>query len=496
MKEKQALIIGAGFGGLCIGVRLLAKGFKVTILEKASTPGGHASLYQEKGYTFDMGPSIITEPEIIDDVFKTAGRSLHDYIKLYPVEPFYRVYFHDSSFIDYTGNEDKMVEQIGQFNRGDAKRYKYFLRYSKVLYDTVITKGLGSKPFTSLIDLVKFAPFAITTLALLPAYFITSLFFKDFRTRFLFSFHALFIGGNPFTSPAIFLMLPFLEKAKGVWFAKGGMYSLVKALEKLYLEMGGIITYNAEVTSINIVNKRVESLSVGKTKYPCDLVVSNAHFAHTYKDLIDKTQRSKWSDSKITSMDYSMSCILLYLGVKKNYSKLLHHTLVISKDYKGLTDKLFKRKILPAKYSMYIHVPSKSDIDLAPVGSSSMYVLIPVPNLKSGINWSEQIKPFTKEILDFLENEFGLEKLNENIVVLKTFTPADFEKERNNYLGAPWSLQPTLTQIASFRPGNKSEEFENLYLVGASTHPGGGVPGVILSAAATESLILKDYDIN
>lgn len=492
--QKTAIIIGSGFGGLSLAIRLQSKGLKVKIFEKNELPGGHAYQFKEKGYTFDMGPSLITEPDIIQRVFNSAGKRTEDYLELTKLDPYYRVYFHDKTYIDYSGDVEKMQKQIEKFNTKDAKNYPKFLNYSSKLYKTVITDGLGSKPFTNLWDFVSFIPRAIMLKAILPAYFMTARYFKDFRTRFLFSFHTLFIGGNPFRAPSLFLMLPFLEKKEGVWFTKGGMYSLVEAFVKVFKDLGGELFLNSEVEEIIIKDKKAVGVVVGGKEHYADIIVSNAHFAHTYKDLIPEEKRKKITNKKISSKHYSMSCFLIYIGVKKQYPELLHHTLILSERYKGLIKDIFDKKILADDFSMYLHVPTRTDEEMAPKNSESMYILIPTPNLDAKIDWEVQSEKYTRRILDFMENDFGLKDLQKNIEVIRTFNPLDFQNVRNNYLGAAWSLEPSLFQIANFRPHNRSQEFKNLYLVGVSTHPGGGVPGVLLTAETTEKLIMKDLE--
>lgn len=492
--QKTAIIIGSGFGGLSLAIRLQSKGIKVKIFEKNELPGGHAYQFKEKGYTFDMGPSLITEPDIIQRVFNSAGKKMEDYLELTKLDPYYRVYFHDKTYIDYSGDVEKMQKQIEKFNASDAKNYPKFLKYSSKLYKTVITDGLGSKPFTTLWDFVSFIPRAVVLKAILPAYFMTTRYFKDFRTRFLFSFHTLFIGGNPFRAPSLFLMLPFLEKKEGVWFTKGGMYSLVEAFVKVFKDLGGELLLNSEVEEIIIKDKKAVGVVVGGKEYYADIIVSNAHFAHTYKDLIPEEKRKKITNKKISSKQYSMSCFLIYIGVKKQYPELLHHTLILSERYRGLIKDIFDKKILADDFSMYLHVPTRTDEEMAPKNSESMYILIPTPNLDAKIDWEVEGEKYTKRILDFMENDFGLTDLQKNIEVIRTFSPKDFAEKRNNYLGAAWSLEPSLFQIANFRPHNRSQEFKNLYLVGVSTHPGGGVPGVLLTAETTEKLILKDLN--
>ncbi len=489
---KKVIIIGAGFGGLSAAIRLQASGFNVTILEKNAKVGGHAYQLKKKGYTFDMGPSLITAPDIIRSIFSSAGKKMEDYLDLIYLDPFYRIYFHDGSMIDYGPDANKMKMQMSQFNLQDAANYDKFMSYIQKIYKVVIEDGMGSKPFMDIKSLLKFAPKALSLSAMNTGYNVVKKYFSDERHRFMFSFHPLFIGGNPFRSPAVYLMIPYLEKIGGVWFTKGGMYSLVKALEKLFLDIGGTVETKSEVTRIKVENGQANGVYVSEEFYEADAVVSNAHFAHTYSNLIDENERKKWTDDKIKKMQYSMSCFLMYIGSKKQYPKLLHHTLILSARYKDLVTDIFDQKILPDDFSMYLHAPTRTDPKMAPEGGESMYVLIPTPNLAGNTNWKEMKKPYAEKILKFLEDDFGLKDLRKNIEVLEFFTPDDFATQRNNYLGSAWGVEPRLTQTATFRPHNRSEDIHNLYLVGASTHPGAGVPGVMLTAEATVKTMLED----
>lgn len=492
---KTAIIIGSGFGGLAIAIRLAAKGVKVKIFEKNSLPGGHAYQLKKNGYTFDMGPSLITEVPIIESIFQSAGKDLKDYIKLVSLDPFYRVYFHDKSFFDYNGDPENMKQQLKKFNENDSLNYDKFMEYSKELYKAVIVDRLGSQPFITFSDMLGFLPRALKLNALSPVYKTVSKYFSDFRSRFMYSFHTLFIGGNPFRAPNVFLMLPYLEKEGGVWFSYGGMYSLVEALVKLFKELGGDLILDSEVEEILIENKKAVGVKVNGKEEKADIIISNGHFAHTYKDLIKKEYRKIWTDRKIEKKQYSMSCVVIYLGVKKQYTQLKHHTLILSERYKELLDDIFDKKVLADDFSMYLHAPTRTDSSMAPKGCESLYVLVPVPNLAGKTNWDKDWKKYSDKVVDFLQNDFGLEGLRENLEVYEVFTPKDFEEQRNNYLGAAWSLEPSLLQIANFRPHNVSEEFKNLYLVGVSTHPGGGVPGVMLSAETTEKIIVKEHNL-
>ncbi|KAA3618309.1 MAG: phytoene desaturase [Calditrichaeota bacterium] len=491
MKTKKIVVIGAGFGGLASAIRLQARGHHVTILEKREKVGGKAYQLKKAGYTFDMGPSLITEPKIIEDVFKSAGKKMEDYLDLTLLDPYYRIFFHDNSYIDYSSDSEFMKEQMRKFNPKDAENYDSFMDLSKQLHKAVITDELGSEPFSKISTMLSFLPQAIKLNALSSAYGVVKKFFKDFRHQFLFSFHPLFIGGNPFKAPALYLMIPYMEKEGGVWYAKGGMYSVVEAFVKVFEELGGTIETNSAADSIQVENGRAVGVRSSKRVFPADMVVSNADFKHTYDDLIESKHRKKWSPQKLEKLDYSMSAFILYLGVKKKYSKLKHHTLVLSERYKGLIDDIFVNNVLPDDQSMYLHMPSITDPTMAPEGCESMYVLIPVSNMDAGIEWDEVKENYSKQILNFLEHDFKLEGLQDSIEVMEIFTPKDFAKTQNAYKGSAWGVEPTLLQSAYFRPHNQSEDIENMFLVGASTHPGAGVPGVLLTAEATEKAIIN-----
>ena len=490
MKQK-IVIIGSGFGGLAAAIRLQAQGLQVTILEKNAKVGGHASQLVKNGYTFDMGPSIITAPDLIQQVFRCAGNRMEDHLDLVKLDPFYRIYFYDGSSLDYTDDTERMKQQMAQFNATDAKNYDRFMAHTRQLYDAVITDGLGSIPF-DLQTMLGFLPRALRLQALMPAYNFVQRYFDDPRHRFTFSFHPLFIGGNPFRAPAVYLMIPYLEKTGGVWFCKGGMYSLVQALENVFERLGGVVETDAEVEQIVIEDRKAKGVLANEQFYEADGVISNADLVHTYGELIAPKHRRKWSPRKLRKTQYSMSAFLLYLGVRKKYPRLLHHTLILSERYKGLIDDIFDHKILPDDFSMYLHSPSQTDPLMAPEGCESLYVLIPVPNLESSVNWEKTEKRYTNKVLSFLENDFGLTDLSNSIEVIETFTPLDFKHRRNSHLGSAWGVEPKLTQTAYFRPHNRSEDIEKLYFVGANTHPGAGVPGVLLTAETTVKLVVKD----
>ncbi|MBL7977530.1 MAG: phytoene desaturase [Bacteroidetes Order II. Incertae sedis bacterium] len=490
----KAIVIGSGFGGLGVAIRLQARGFETVIVEKNTKVGGHAYQLTKGGYVFDMGPSLITAPDIIRSVFTAAGERMENYLDLIPLDPFYRVYFHDGTYLDYNGSASNMKTQMARYNQKDAEEgYDRFMKKSKALYEAVILEGLGSSPFMTAKSMLDFTPRAIKLGAYRTSYGMAKTHFKDFRHRFMFSFHPLFIGGNPFRAPAVYQMIPYLEKEGGVWFTKGGMYSVIQALEKVFRKLGGEIKTNAEVRKILIENSHVTGVQTTHETLEADLVVSNADILHTYRDLIDAKWRKKWHNSKIDKTDVAMACFLIYMGTKKQFPKLLHHTLILSERYKPLIQDIFDKKILPDDFSMYLHAPTRTDPDMAPPGCESLYVLIPVANNLSGIDWESKKQEFADKILHFLEYDFGMEGLAQNLEVLELFTPNDFQKFRNSTFGSAWGVEPKLTQTAVFRPHNRSEDVAGLYFVGASTHPGAGVPGVLLTAETTEKVILEDF---
>lgn len=489
---KRIAVIGSGFGGLAEAIRLQARGFDVTIFEKREKVGGRAYQLVKDGYTFDMGPSLITAPFIIESVFNAAGRKMEDYVEIMPLDPFYRIYFHDKSYMDYSGDATKMKAEMAKFNSDDAKNYDKFFEGIKPIYDAIITEGLGSTPFLTWKSFLNFVPRAMALGGLTPVYSFVSKYFNDERNRFAFSFHPLFIGGSPFRAPSIYIIIPYLEKTAGVWYAKGGMYSLVKAFEKVFIELGGTIHTNAEVTEIVVVNGRAKGIRANGEYHAADAVISNGDVPFTYKNLIKSKFRKKWNDTAINRLHMAMSCFLLYIGTKKQYPQLKHHTLILSQRYKELVRDIFDRKILAKDFSIYLHIPTRSDTSMAPPGCESMYLLVPVPHLGGNINWTTEAEPFKEQILNFLENDFGMTDLRKNIAVLEMFTPLDFESQLNSYLGNAFAIEPRLTQSALFRPHNRSEDIERLYFVGAGTHPGGGVPGVLLSAEATEKCVIED----
>jgi len=492
--RTHAVVIGAGFGGLTLACRLQAAGLQVTLVEKREKIGGRAYQIRDRGYTFDTGPSLVTAPHILDSVFRAGGRRLWDYVDLIPLDPYYRVHFHDGTSMDYVGDRERMKEQMRRFDPRDADRLDDFLAAVEPIYDAVVGERLGARPFDSLGRMLGFLPRMVRMGGHRPVARFVERYFRDFRHRFIYSFHPLFVGGHPFATPSIYLMIPYLEREGGVWFTRGGMYSLVEAYGRLFRELGGTIRTGAEVREIVVRDGRARGVRTRKGTIPADLVVSNADVGHTYRDLVEPEARSHWSDRRVEGMDFGMSCVLLYVGTRKTYPELAHHTLILTERYRGLLDDIFREKVLPDDFSMYLHVPTRTDPSMAPPGCESMYVLIPVANNRSGVDWSVEGPGFAARVLAFLE-AWGMEGLTDATEVLHLFTPDDFASELNAVHGNAFSLEPRFTQTAWFRPHNRSRDVDGLYLVGAGTHPGAGVPGVVLSAEATYGCVAEDLGL-
>lgn len=493
--KRTAVVIGSGFGGLALAVRLQAAGLEVTLLEKREKIGGRAYQLEDSGYIFDMGPSLVTAPEILDSVFRAGGMRLTDYVDLVPLDPYYRIYFHDGTHIDYVGDVERMRAQMARFDEKDAANLDRFLARTRPIYEAIIADRLGSRPFDTVGSMLRFMPTVLKLGAFVPVTTFVNRFFRDFRHRFIFSFHPLFVGGNPFKTPSIYLMIPYLEREGGVWFTRGGMYSVVEAMGRLFAELGGRIETEAEVTQIVVEDGRAVGVRTTDHTHRADVVASNADPGHTYGALVAPEHRPRWNDRKLARQDWSMSCLLLYIGTRRQYPRLEHHTLILTERYRELLEDIFEAKVLPDDFSMYLHAPTRTDPSMAPPGCESMYVLIPVANNRSGIDWSERGPAFADAVVDFLE-EWGLEDLRASMEVLHVFTPDDFETELNATWGNAFAIEPKLFQTAWFRPQNRSEDVEGLYLVGAGTHPGAGVPGVLLSAETTYGCIAEDLNLD
>ena len=484
----KIIVIGSGFGGLSAAVRLQTQGHKVTIVEKRDKLGGRAYVYEQDGFVFDGGPTIITAPWLIDEMFEMSGRKTSDYVKLVKINPFYNIRFPDGTVFHYNDDKENLLNQIRKFNPADIENYKRFARDLGEIYR--VGFELIDQPFTHVWDMVRVVPEMIKLRSDRSVYKFAAHYFEDERLREAFSFHPLLIGGNPFTSTSIYAMIHELEQKFGVWFAMGGTGALVRALGNLFLDIGGEIFTEAEVDEISIDEKRKANGVRMKTGeiLSADAVVSNADVAWTYLNLIPKQFRRKYTDAKIKRMTYSMSLFVIYFGTNRKYENMAHHEIIMGKRYKGLLDEIFVHKTLAKDFSLYLHRPTATDESLAPAGCDSWYVLSPVPHLGGAIDWTKEAKPYRDSIIDFLEKNY-MPGLSKHIVTEHRIDPLHFRNDLNSYLGNAFGVEPTLMQSAWLRPHNKSEDVENLYFVGAGTHPGAGLPGVLSSGKIVASLL-------
>ncbi|PKO13994.1 MAG: phytoene desaturase [Chloroflexi bacterium HGW-Chloroflexi-10] len=489
--SKKIIVIGSGFGGLGAANRLAAQGHQVEIFEARDKLGGRGYTYEINGFKFDGGPTVITAPFMFDDIFAAAGRQREDFIKFLPVNPFYRIFDHTGRAFDYNNNPEFIYEQIRNWSSADVENYQKFISTTKAIFDKGFME-LADKPFLHVTDMLKVAPDLIKLQSYLTVYKYVSKFVKDDFLRQVFSFHPLLVGGNPFDTTSIYAMIHYLEREWGVHYAVGGTGAIVDALAKLFTELGGKIHLNNPVQEIIVDEKRKVKgirLANGET-HSADVVVSNADVAFTYRNLIPAIYRRKYTDRRIENMEYSMSLFVIYFGTKRRYldSRLAHHNIILSERFKPLLDDIFNKKVLADDFSLYLHMPTITDPSMAPEGMESFYVLSPVPHLGSGTDWKKEAKPYRDKIMNFLEDKY-LPDLQENIVAEHYIDPLHFQNTLNSYLGAAFSVKPILTQSAWFRPHNQSEEFDNLYFVGAGTHPGAGLPGVLSSSKIAADLI-------
>ncbi len=492
MKQKKIIVIGSGFGGLAAAIRLAAKGNQVEIFEKRDKLGGRAYVYEINGFKFDGGPTVITAPFMFDDLFAAAGKRREDYITFTPCDPYYRIYDHSGRHFDYNGDEQFTLNQIEKWNPADKEGYQKFISTTKAIFE----KGfidLADKPFLSAMDMVKVAPDLIKLQSYLSVYQYASKFIKDDFLRRCFSFHPLLVGGNPFDASSIYAMIHYLEREWGIHYAMGGTGAIVEALGRLFEELGGRVHLNAEVDEILVDGQRQRVTGIRLADgsiHHADDIVSNADVAFTYRNLIPEVYRRKYTNRKIEKMKYSMSLFVIYFGTRRRYTDtgLAHHNIILGERYQGLLNDIFHNKVLANDFSLYLHMPTLTDPSIAPEGHEAFYVLSPVPHLGADIDWTQAAKPYRDAIMQFLEDNY-LPDLQANIVAEHYIDPLHFQNTLNSYLGSAFSVQPILTQSAWFRPHNRSEDFENLYFVGAGTHPGAGLPGVLSSAKIAEKLL-------
>ena len=531
MGRKQAIVIGAGIGGLSMGIRLQSLGFDTTIVEKLDAPGGRAYVRQVDGFTFDMGPTVITVPHFIEELFSlqrdqaalsvpdfpdglvdeskriksgiSGGPNTSRYVEIVPILPFYRIYFDDDTFFDYDGDPDNTRRQIQELGEpGDLEGYSRFHDDAKAIFERGFLQ-LGYTHFGDIGSMLRVVPDLMQLDAVRTLFSFSSKYFKSDKLRQVFSFETLLVGGNPLSVPAIYAMIHFVEKTWGIHFAMGGTGALVNGFVQKFEELGGKVVYNAEVKKIDVVREGGKKVAKGitladGTVMKAEAVVSNGDWANTYSKLIEPQYRFWNSDLRVKITQQSMSLFVIYFGFKADgneAAKLRHHTIILGPRYEELLKDIFGRKVLADDFSQYLHVPTLTDPSLAPAGHHAAYTLVPVPHNGSGLDWDKIGDMLKDKVLTFIDERGYLPGLKERLVHVSYITPDYFENTLNAYIGNAFGPEPLLVQSALFRPHNRSEDITNLYMVGAGAQPGAGTPSVMMSAKMTARLVAEDFDI-
>ena len=492
MLDKHFVVVGSGFGGLAMAIRLKAHGARVTLVERLPNLGGRAQVFERNGFFHDAGPTVITAPFLFDELFDLFGKDRRDYCDLIPLSTWYDFIFEDGSKFSYTGDLDHTFEQIRQFEPSDVQGYKRLLDLSESIF-RVGFEQLSAQPFTRFWTMLKQVPALLKLQSYRTVYGLVSKYISNEKLRKVFSIHPLLVGGNPFTTTSIYTLIHFLERKWGIHFARGGTGALVKSLEKLMTEEGVTIETNFDVTRIEInpqTKKVTGLLSADGREIFCDGLVFNGDPPYAYENLLPsglKRQILRRSDS---STKFSMGLFVLFFGTKHVYDEVSHHTIWLGRRHKELLKDIFDVRCLADDFSLYVHRPTATDKSFAPEGCDSFYVLCPVPNLQLDPDWDTEGHALRDRIVVALEKTI-LPDLNKYITDDFWMSPKDFHRDYKSVWGAGFSIAPILSQSAYFRYHNRDPEVNNLFFVGAGTHPGAGVPGVLSSAKVTEKLILE-----
>jgi phytoene desaturase len=484
----KSIVIGSGFGGIAAALRLRAKNHDVTLIEKQKDLGGRARVFKKNGFTFDGGPTVITAPYLINELFELFNKNPKEYIEIIPLKTWYRFIFEDGMKFDYSGNEDEMKMQIEKVNKEDVKGYENLVKFTKKIFDKGFLE-LSDVPFDKPLFMIKQLPALINLKSYKSVYSLVSSYIKNEKLRRLLSMHPLLVGGNPFTTTSIYGLILYLEKKWGIHYSMGGTGNIIKGLERLMIEEKIKILKDSEVTSINLNQNKIKSVTINNQKeFDADNVICNADPPAVYEKMLINKKKNNFFNWKKKRMDYSMGLFVYYFGTKKVYEDVEHHTIKFGNKYKEHLQDIFDKKKLNEDISYYLHRPSATDKSMAPKGHDCFYVLVPVPNNQSGIDWSIEGDKIKNLVIDKMEKSL-LPNLRENIVEDFYLTPDYFEKELNTKYGSGFSIQPKFSQSAYFRFHNKSEVCDGLYFVGAGTHPGAGVPGVLSSAKVLDKIL-------
>src|SRR5210317_46324 len=487
MKNKL-IVVGSGFGGIAAALRMRAKSYEVTLLEKQADLGGRARVFTKDGFTYDAGPTVVTAPYLFNELFSLFKKNIEDYVKIVPLDLWYRFVFNDGSVFNYSGNENEMESQISKISN-DLNGYKKLITFTEKIFNKGFVE-LSDKPFDNFLFMIKQIPALLKLKSYQSVYQLVSSYISNEKLRRIFSMHPLLVGGNPFSTSAIYALILFLEKKWGIHYAMGGTGKIVEALEKLMKEEDITILKNAEVVEFLTKNKKITGIQLKNGSIiNCDYLICNSDPPNVYKNLIKSNNQYNFLfNQKIKRMNYSMGLFVYYFGSKKKYNNIAHHTICFGNSYQDHLKKIFEDKILTDDISYYLHKPTATDPSMAPENHNPFYVLVPVPNNLSGINWKEKGDSFKELVIEKMEKT-TLPNLRENIVSDFYLTPDYFEQELSTLHGSGFSIQPKFTQSAYFRFHNQSEIFSNMFFVGAGTHPGAGMPGVLSSAKVLDELL-------
>jgi len=489
---KTAIVIGAGFGGLALSLRLQSAGVQTTLIEARDKPGGRGYHWKRQGFVFDAGPTVITDPPCLEELWELSGNDLKQDVDLIEVNPFYRLNWPDGTNFDYSNDDAALRGEIAKLNADDIDGYDRFLKYSEGVHEEGYVK-LGSAAFLSFTDMIKAAPALAKYQAWRSVYSIVSSYVKDEKLRQALSFHTLLVGGNPMTTSSIYALIHTIEKDGGVWFARGGTNQLVAGMVTQFERLGGVTRLSAPVAKIETDGSRATGVTLesGETLH-ADMVASNGDVLDTYARLLGDHPRGRKAGKSLKKKRWSPSLFVVHFGVKGHYPDVAHHSILFGPRYKGLLKDIYGGKV-PDDFSLYLHHPTATDPKMAPDGYSTFYALAPVAHMgKTNIDWDGAFgDAFEASILEELERRM-IPGLRENLATSFHYAPTDFARDLNAHNGSAFSLEPVLWQSAFFRAHNRDDEIFNLYFVGAGTHPGAGIPGVVGSAKATAKLMLDE----
>ena len=488
---SRAIVIGAGFGGLALGIRLQSAGVETLIVEARDKPGGRAYVWEKDGFTFDAGPTVVTDPDCMRELWALSGRDMADDVTLLPIDPFYRLSWVDGTSFDYTNDDAALTAEIAKLDPGDVAGYRRFLDYSAEVYREGYEK-LGHVAFLDFHSMLRAAPALAKDQAWRSVYGIVSRYVRNEKLRQALSFHTLLVGGNPFTTSAIYALIHKLERDGGVWFAQGGTHQLVAGMARQFERLGGTIRLGDPAVRIETLGDRATGVTTASGWHgEADAIASNADVMHSYRDLLAGSRSAQRTRARLERKRWSPSLFLVHFGIKGTWPGIPHHSILFGPRYEGLLTDIYDHGVLAEDFSVYLHHPTVTDPSLAPPGHSTFYALAPVPHLgKLPVDWSEIGPILEKRILDEVGRRL-IPDIHERIVTRFSYAPPDFARDLNAHLGSAFSLEPILTQSAWFRVHNRDDNIPNLYFVGAGTHPGAGIPGVVGSAKATAALMLE-----